>query len=405
MTGLDNSAKVRPQADRSVIECPVSGRNSHMLRRMTVMLIAAGLAFAAIFGFEAFRARMIQKAIAGLRNPPQTVSTITAGVQQWQDRLEAVGSTRAEKGADLSPQVAGIVKAIHFRSGQKVDQGTPLVELEDADDVAHLHALEATTALAQLNYNRDSSLLKNNTVSQQTVDTDLTTLKNDQAQVAQQQALVGYKSIRAPFSGRLGIRQVDLGQYIAPGTPVVTLQQLDPIFVDFYLPQQDLAKIKIGQAVTAKVDTYPDLTFAGKVVAINPLVNGASRNVQVRATFQNPGEKLLPGMFATVDVEVGAPKDYATLPKTAIYYNAYGDIAYLVEDDGKDKTGRERKVAHQVFVKTGQTRGDQVAVLDGIKPGDVVVTAGQNKLHNGSPIRINNEVKAPFSANPHVSEE
>lgn len=181
---------------------------------MAIMLVAVGLVMGSVFGFEAFRARMIQKSIAGLRNPPQTVSTITAGTQRWQDRLEAVGSTRAEKGADLSPQVAGTIKVIHFQSGEEVEQGTLLVELENADDVAHLHALEATTALAQLNYDRDVRLLKSQSVSQQTADTDLATLKNDQAQVAQQQALVGYKSIRAPFSGRIGIRQVDLGQYI-----------------------------------------------------------------------------------------------------------------------------------------------------------------------------------------------
>ncbi|MFB9269740.1 efflux RND transporter periplasmic adaptor subunit [Bradyrhizobium erythrophlei] len=372
---------------------------------MAIMLAAVGLAFAAVFGFEAFRARTVQKSIAGLRNPPQAVSAITAGTQQWRDRLEAVGSTRAGKGVDLSPQVSGIVKAIHFQSGENVEQGTLLVELEDADDVAHLHALEAMAELAQLNYDRDARLLKSQSVSQQKADAGLATLKNDQAQVAQQQALVGYKSIRTPFSGRLGIRQVDVGQYIAPGTPIVTLQQLDPIFVDFYLPQQDLAKIKVGQPVIAKVDTYPDLTFTGEIMAINPLVNVATRNVQVRATFNNSDEKLLPGMFATVDVDVGTQKDYVTLPKTAIYYNAYGDIAYLVENAGGDKSGQEQKVARQVFVKTGQTRGDQVAVLDGIKPGDVVVTAGQNKLHNGSPVRINNEVTTPFSANPQVSEQ
>jgi membrane fusion protein (multidrug efflux system) len=383
---------------------PPKGRTGRMIRYMLIMLVAAGLVFAAVFGFEAFRAKMIQKAMAALRNPPQTVSTITAGTQAWQDRIEAVGSTRAEKGADLSAQVAGIVKAIHFRSGERVAQGALLVELEDADEVAHLQALQATAELAQLNYDRDSRLLKTQAVSQQTVDGDLATLKNDQAQVAQQQALVGYKSIRAPFAGRLGIRLVDLGQYIAPGAPIVTLQQLDPIFVDFYLPQQDLAKIKVGQNVTAKVDTYPDQTFPGEILAINPQVNTASRNVQVRASFKNPDEKLLPGMFASVDIDVGAPKDYVTVPKTAVYYNAYGDIAYLVADE-KDQSGHEHKVAKQVFVKTGGTRGDQVAVLDGIKPGDVVVTAGQNKLHNGSPVEINNAVKVPFSANPHVSEE
>jgi membrane fusion protein, multidrug efflux system len=375
-----------------------------MFRRMAIMLVLVAAAFAAIFGFEAFKARMIDKAIAGLRNPPQTVSTITAATQPWQKRLEAVGSTRAEKGANLSSQVSGIVKAIHFQSGAKVEKGTLLVELEAADDIAHLQALKAAEALAQLNYDRSSHLLKTDVVSQQTADTDLATLKSDQAQVAQQQALVGYKSIAAPFSGRLGIRQVDLGEYIAPGTSIVTLQQLDPIFVDFYLPQQALAEIKVGQAVTAEVDTYPELKFAGKILAINPLVNTASRNVQVRATFGNPDEKLLPGMFVTVDIQVGAPQHYVTLPKTAIYYNSYGDIAYVVKEEG-GKGGEKQYVAQQVFVKTGETRGDQVAVLSGIEPGDVVVSAGQNKLHNGSPVRIDNKIKVPFSPNPQVSEE
>ncbi len=372
---------------------------------MAIMLVLVGTAFAAIFGFQAFKARMIAKAIAGLRNPPQTVSTITAATQPWQSRLEAVGSTRAEKGADLSPQVSGIVKAIHFKSGAKVENGALLVELEAADDIAHLEALKAMEALAQLNYDRDTHLRKTDAISQQTADTDLATLKSDQAQVAQQQALVGYKSITAPFSGRLGIRQIDLGQYIAPGNPIVTLQQLDPIFIDCYLPQQALAEIKVGQAVTAKVDTYPDLKFAGKILAINPLVNTASRNVQVRATFSNPDEKLLPGMFATVEIDVGAPQHYVTLPKTAIYYNSYGDIVYVVKDGHEGKGGEKQYLAQQVFVKTGETRGDQVAVLEGLEPGDTVVTAGQNKLHNGSPVRIDNEIRVPFSANPQVSEE
>ena len=376
-----------------------------MFRRMAIMLILVGAAFAAIFGFQAFKARMIQKAIADLRNPPQTVSTITAATQSWQQKLEGVGSVRAEKGAELSPQVSGIVKALHFTSGEKVEKGTLLVELEAADDIAHLEALKAMEALAQLNYDRDTHLLKTDAVSKQVADTDLATLKSDHAQVEQQQALVGYKSITAPFSGRLGIRQVDLGQYLAPGTPIVTLQQLDPIFVDFYLPQQALAKIKVGQDVTAKVDTYPDLEFAGKIQAINPLVNTASRNVQIRAAFNNPDEKLLPGMFATVDIDVGTPQHYVTLPKTAIYYNSYGDIAYVIKDGGKGKGGEKQRVAQQVFLKTGDTRGDQVAVLTGIEPGDIVVTAGQNKLHNGSPVQIDNSIKVPFSANPQVSEE
>jgi len=364
------------------------------------MLGVVGLVFAAIFGFQIFKAKMIANAVAGLRNPPQTVSTITAASQKWQDQLEAVGSTRAEKGADLSAQVSGIVRAIHFQSGAHVEQGTLLVELDASDDIAKLDALKATTTLAQLNYDRDSRLLKTDAVSQQAVDTDLANLKNNQAQVAQQQALVDFKSLKAPFAGRLGIRLVDLGQYIAAGTPMVTLQHLDPIYVDFFLPQQALAKIQVGQQVTAKIDTWPDATFAGEISAINPLVSAATRNVQVRATLKNPDEKLLPGMFATVDIDLGPPKDYVTLPKTAISYNSYGNIAYVVELKNEGKG-----TAHQVFVKTGQTRGDQVAVLDGVKAGDIVVTAGQTKLNDGSPVVVNNEVTPPFSANPKVSEE
>ena len=371
-----------------------------MLRRMVIMLVAVGVVFAAIFGFQAFKAKMIAQAIANLRNPPQTISTMTAATQPWQDQLEAVGSTRAEKGADLSAQVPGIVKAIHFQSGARVEQGTLLVELDASDDIAKLDALKATTRLAQLNYDRDNRLLKTDAVSQQQVDTDLANLQNNQAQVTQQQALVDFKSLKAPFAGRLGIRLVDLGQYIAAGTPMVTLQHLDPIYVDFFLPQQALAKIKVGQQVTAKIDTWPDTSFSGEIAAINPVVSATTRNVQVRATLKNPDEKLLPGMFATIDIEIGAPKDYVTLPKTAIAYNSFGNIAYVVELKNEGKG-----TAHQTFVKTGQTRGDQVAVLDGIKPGDIVVTAGQTKLNDGSPVIVNNEVTPPFSANPHVSEE
>lgn len=183
----------------------------------------------------------------------------------------------------------------------------------------------------------------------------------------------------------------------------MTLQQLDPIYIDFYVPQQALASIRAGQAVTAQIDTYADQKFAGRILAISPRVDEASRNVQVRATFDNPDEKIRPGMFASVEIEVGAPKDYVTLPKTAIYHNAYGDIAYVIDRSGEGANAQG--IARQIFIKTGPTRGDQVAVIEGIKPGDVVVTAGQMKLHNGSPVQINNEVPMPFSAHPHVSQQ
>jgi len=371
-----------------------------MLKRMVIMLAVTGLVLGAVFGFEAFKSVMIGKFLKTLANPPQTVSTMVAHSQEWQSQLEAVGSLRAVNGANISGQISGIVSAIHFESGADVKKGALLLELMAADDIAHLEALKATATLAQITLDRDRTLVKTNAVSQQTVSTDEGNLKNAKALVAQQQALVDYKSIKAPFSGRLGIRQVDLGQYLAAGTAIVTLQQLDPIYVDFYVPQQALAQIKIGQKTTAKVDTFPNRTFDGKILAINSQVDPATRNVQVRVTMANTDNLLLPGMFATVDIDTASPQKFITLPQTAIAYNSYGNIVYLVDDKGKDAKGQPQLVARQTFVTTGATRGDQVAVLTGIKEGDTVVSTGQVKLHNGSPIIVNNTVQPANDPNP-----
>ncbi|WP_378941996.1 efflux RND transporter periplasmic adaptor subunit [Mesorhizobium sp. ANAO-SY3R2] len=376
-----------------------------MLKRMLIMLVLTGLVLGGVFGFQAFKSAMISKVMASLANPPQTVSTTVAASQDWQPQLEAVGSLRAVNGASLSPQVAGLVSAVHFESGADVNKGDLLLELASADDIAKLEALKATAALAKIVYDRDSKLVNSKTISQQVVDTDRGNLLNAEALVAQQQALVDYKSITAPFSGRLGIRQVDLGQYLAAGTPIVTLQQLDPIYVDFYMPQQALAQIKVGQPVTAKVDTFPGRTFPGQISAINSQIDVATRTVQLRATLQNDDDALLPGMFATVDVTTAAPEKYVTLPQTAIAFNSYGNIVYLVDDNGKDANGQPQLSARQIFVTTGATRGDQVAVVSGVKDGDVVVTAGQLKLRNGAPVHIDNTVQPANNPNPTPSDK
>ena len=371
-----------------------------MLKRMIIMLVSVALTFGAVFGFLAFKARMISSIMAAQSNPPQAVSTAVVASAAWQPRLEAVGSARAVNGANLSSQISGIVSAIHFESGADVKQGSPLVDLIAEDDIAHLEALKALTELARLTYERDQKLVKTKAISEQTVDSDKWTLKNDEAQVAQQQALVDYKSIKAPFSGRLGIRQVDLGQFLAAGTTVVTLQQLDPIYVDFFLPEQALAQIKVGQHVAAKIDAYPGHAFDGAISAINSLVDIATRNVQIRATFKNPDSRLLPGMFATVDIDVGSARPLVTLPQTAIAYNSYGNIVFLVEEKGKDAAGKPRLVARQTFVTTGETRGDQVSILSGVKEGNTVVTAGQMKLRNDTPLMVNNAVQPLNDPNP-----
>jgi membrane fusion protein, multidrug efflux system len=371
------------------------------VKRMIVMLVIVGLVLGAIFVFEGIVVPKIMKGvIASQANPPQTVSDTVAQAQDWQPQLAAIGSLRAVRGADLSAQVGGIVSAIHFDSGADVQEGVVLVELLSADDRAKLDSLKAQAELARITYERDQRQFQAQAISKQVLDTDAQTLKADLAQVAEQQATVDYKTIKAPFAGHLGIRQVDVGQYLAPGTTIVTLQALDPIYVDFNLPQQALAQIAVGQSVNVTVDTFPGMKFPGKISAINSKVDLSSRNVQVRATLDNHDHKLLPGMFASVAIDVGAKHSYITLPQTAITYNPYGNTVYIVDNKGKDDKGQDQLVARQVFVTTGDVRGDQVAVIKGVNAGDTVVTGGQIKLRNGSPLKISNSVQPTDEANP-----
>ncbi len=376
-----------------------------MTKRMAIMLLLVGALLGAIFGFQAFKARMVKKFMASQGTPVQTVSTITASEQAWQPQIEAVGSLTARQGTDIAPEVSGIVSRIHFKSGEEVRAGTLLLELNAVSDIAQLHALEAAAELAKSTYARDLQQYQDRAVSQATLDTDRATVKGTSAQVAQQQALVDKKLIRAPFAGRLGIRAVDLGQYLNAGTKIVTLQALDPIFVDFYLPQKSIGRIKVGQSVGARADAFPGQIFAGEISAIDPKVDPSTRNVHVRAAIHNPRHLLLPGMFAIADIQAGPPSRQITLPQTAISYNPYGNLVYVVEENGKAPDGRPRLVARQKFVTTGATRGDQVAIAKGIKAGDVVVTSGQIKLRNGSPVVINNAIEPANDAAPKPTDE
>jgi len=373
-----------------------------MTKRMVIMLVAVAVVFGGIFGFQIFKAAMIRKFITAASNPPQTISAAKASFSEWSPKIEAIGSLRAVKGADLSLEVSGVVESISFNSGDDVEEGAPLLKLRTADDVARLQSLQAMAELSDITYERDQKQFKMQAVSQATLDTDAANLKNAQAQVAQQQAIIDKKLLRAPFAGHLGIRAVDLGQYVGPGTVIVTLQALDPIFADFFVPQQAVDQVRLGQEVTVKVDAFKDRTFSGEISAVNPKVDTGSRNVQIRATLKNPDHKLLPGMYATVDIATGMPKSYVTLPQTAITYNPYGDTVYVVVEDNKNAgaDGRPQLIARQTFVTVGPTRGDQVAVLKGVEDGDRVVTAGQIKLHNGSVVLIDNSVTPTADAAP-----
>jgi len=327
-----------------------------------------------------------------------TVSTTVAHYAPWQDSVQAVGSLRAEQGTQLAAEVPGIVDWIGFQSGQTVAPGMVLLRLRENDEPGKLIELQAAAALARVNYDRDQKQFRAQAVSQATLDADASHLQAANAQVVEQQALIDEKIIRAPFGGQLGLRLVDLGQYLPAGTEIVTLQALDPIYVDFYVPQQSLGTLAVGQMAEMTVDSYPGKTFPALVTALNPQVDATSRMVQLRATLANPDHKLLPGMFASVAVKVGAVHRQITLPNAAVVYNSYGTSVFVVQP-GPSPTVRE------VAVTTGDVRGDQVAVTSGLADGDVVVTAGQVKLRQGSSVTINNSVEPANNPTPNPAEE
>jgi membrane fusion protein (multidrug efflux system) len=375
-------------------------RRGRFALRLILVLLFVGVIGAGLMGFHHFKSNILKQVVKQITGQLPTVATVKATLQDWQPQMSATGTLRASDGAELSAEVAGIVGEIHFTSGQDVDAGTLLLRLRPNDDEAKLQQLQAVADLDQITYERDLRQLKAQGVSQATVDTDAGNLKNARAQVAAQQALMAEKFVRAPFAGRLGIRQVDLGQYLSAGTTIVTLQALDPIFADFYLPQQALADIKVGQAVTVRADTYPGRDFPGEIMAINPKVDPSSRMVQVRASLRNSDRALLPGMYVTAAVASGAPRKLVTLPQTAISYNPYGSLVYKVVPDGADANGKPKLKVEQEFVTTGATRGDQVAILKGVTAGEEVVGAGQLKLRNNIGILVNNSILPPDNPNP-----
>ncbi len=377
-----------------------------MKKRMAIMLVAVAVLLGGIVGFNVFKGYMMRKYMASAPVPPATVSAMKAEYQQWQPHLSAVGTLRAVRGVDVTSEVAGLVRSVEFKSGQDVKAGQVLAQLNADSDVAQLHALEAAADLASTVYERDKAQLAAEVISKAQVDTDAADLKAKRAQVAQQAALVEKKTIRAPFTGRVGITMVNPGQYLNAGDKLVTLQTIHPIYVDFNLPQQQLPQVALGQKVSLSTDAYKGTSFDGKVNAINPRVDTNTRNVQIEATLENPKGQLLPGMFATVTVNSGEEQRYLTLPQTTLTYNPYGSTVFVIKpSDKKDEKGNPVLVAQQVFVTPGPTRGDQVAILKGIERGDEVVTSGQVKLKNGTPVVIDNTVEPSNSPNPTPQEQ
>jgi membrane fusion protein, multidrug efflux system len=366
------------------------------------MLLGTFIVFGGIFGYFAFSSYMGKQFMKNFKMPPAVVSAMPVGTSTWQTKLQATGSLSAVNGVDVTTEISGKVVSIPFDPGADVSKGDVLVELNAEAEIALLRALEAQAQLSLITYNRDKAQYEAKAIAKATVDADEADLKNKRALAEQQAAIVAKKTIKAPFAGRLGISAIDVGQYLNPGDKIVTLQSLDPIYLDFFLPQQDVPKIQVDQEVTLITDTFPGTVFKGKITAISPKVDPATRNVAVQATLPNPKGKLLPGMFGMVEILTGKPNEVLTLPQAAITYNPYGDLVYVLTENGKDDKENLIYKADQKFVTVGETRGDQVQVLTGLEKGAMVVTSGQMKLKNGGLAMINNSVEPGNNPNPEL---
>lgn len=378
-----------------------------MLRRR--MLIMLGVVLLIVLVLAAYKAFSIYTMVQGFSvpRPAISVAVATATERPWQARLPTVGTLKALQGVDLGLETDGTVIDVQFESGQKVKAGQPIVRLDSAVESALLETALADLGLAQLDYNRGSQLVGSQAISKGEFDRLSAVLKKSRATVNQLRAALEKKRIIAPFSGTIGIRQVDVGDYVATGTMIATLQDLSSLYVDFFVPEQSVPKIALGQPVQVIVAAYPTLEYPGTISAINPKVENSTRNVQVRATLANPDGKLLPGMFASLQVLLPDPQPRIVVPESAITYTLYGNSVYVAvpkkAEDGspqKDDKGQPVLIAERRFVETGERRDGQVMITKGVQSGDKVVTAGQLKLDNGARIAISDDKTLAEQSSP-----
>ena len=367
-----------------------------LLRRMLFMLgavLVVVLALAAYKGFSIYQ----QVQMFSAPQPAISVDAATAEERPWQGRLPAIGTLKAFQGVDLTVEVGGTVQQVLFRSGEQVSLQQPLIQMDSDVEQASLGTAQAELGLARVEYERGRSLVNRQSISKSEFDRLSASLQKANASVAQLQAQLAKKRILAPFAGTIGIRQVDLGDYLSPGTPIATLQDLSKLYVDFFLPEQAVPKLAVGELVRFSVAAYPSEMFEGEIAAINPKVEDTTRNVQVRAMLINPDNKLLPGMFANLEVLLPGEQNLIVVPETAITYTLYGNSVYVIGEkkgeDGqvvKDDKGQAELVVERRFVETGERREGQVVILKGLQAGEQVVSAGQLKLDNGAHVSIAN---------------
>jgi membrane fusion protein (multidrug efflux system) len=370
-----------------------------MAKRMIVML-AVLIAIVGGLGFVKYR--QVQAAIAqgaSFQPPPTAVTTVVAKQETWPSTLTVIGTAAAIQGVTVSADLPGTVDKIHFESGQWVKQGDVLVELDTRQERAQLANMEAQRDLAKINYGRTQELVKEGVIARSEYDNVTSQQKVTEAQVGDTKAAIARKTIRAPFSGVLGIRQVNLGQYLAAGQAIVSLQSLNPIYVNFGIPQQQTGQVGVGRTLRVTSDDLKGAQFSGRINALDSVVNEQTRNIQVQATLSNPGGKLRPGMFVTVEFPLGKPRQIMPLPASAINYAPYGDSVYIVTEM-TDPKGHTYKGVRQQVVKIEGSRGDQVAITSGLNPGDEVVSSGVFRLRNAAPVQVNNKVQPENSPAP-----
>jgi membrane fusion protein (multidrug efflux system) len=367
-----------------------------MVKRMLLMLVVVAVFVTALGVFQYRRVEAGKAAHAGFQPPPESVTTTVARAEEWPSTLTSIGSVTAVQGVTVSADLPGVVEKIYFESGRMVRAGDVLVKLDTRQEAAQLAAAQSASALSRLNFDRMKGLRESGVIAQADYDRAVAGLQQDDAKVGEIRATIARKTIRAPFSGLLGLRQVNLGQYLSPGAPIVALQSMQPVYVNFSVPQQQVSHLQPGTEVRL---TANSLQSTGKITAVDSVIDEATRNIQVQATFANMDGRLRPGMFVEARIDLGASQPVLVLPASAISYAPYGDSVYVV-GDMKGPDGKPYRGVRQQFVKLGGAKGDQVAVLSGLKPGQEVVTAGVFKLRNGAAVQVNNKIQPANSATP-----
>jgi membrane fusion protein (multidrug efflux system) len=373
-----------------------------MLKKLLIAAVAVSLLLAAITFTKLGQFTAMGEAGKNMILPPETVTAMTIESEQWEQRIIATATVTAVQGVEVSAEIGGRVKRIAFESGSLVDMGDVLIQLDTASEDAQLASAEATAALAKASLTRIKKLNKQNLTSQDALETAEAKVKETVAQANNVRALIAKKTIQAPFSGRLGLRQVNLGQILREGDAIVSLQTLDPIYVDFSVPQKELSRLEPGLEVQVAVDAAPEETFIGKITALNPDVDLATRSVRVRAKVANPDEVLRAGMFAKATVIMPEKKTVLPVIATAIAYATFGNSVFVI-DEQTSESGETERVLRQQFVRLGQARGDFIDVIEGLKPGESVVTSGVFKLRSGMKVIIDNTLAPEPSINPQPS--